>query len=1267
MIKRVAHHSTSVAGPGSDNTCSGKPAAKPCRCTVQQGLRPLQLMFGLLCFAALLAAGPVRADGILPDEAGQDGTLFQDCTYDEPAATVTCNNLNINDTGTIIAFSEPLTLNITGGLNLPEGAIINPDLPADQVNLIVGNDLNTNGENVIINASVDAGGANIGNDGSQVNGALQINGNLNVNSGGAVNGPINATGNISVNDGAIVNGDMSAAGSVTINGDGQIQGSVAAEGSVTNNGSVLGNIDAGGSVANNSGAFAFSINANGPVTNDGQVASYINAPSVSGNGVVNVTCDENENEGPCEDAPDTSIEEFCEGFAEASGFGIIGTAGFSYGSGSQIISDQDYDIDGEGNTPTPTGNVDTVQPELSPLPDFPVFSSNNNLNNVATVNPGTYGRINTNNTIEFTAGDDYFIEELSLGNNLTIRMAPGNYYIHELDWGNSIDLEIVGSGQVVIHVRDSFEAGNEIYLNAGGNAENLRINLYSGATLDIGQGNQGDDQLTLNGLIYSPDDNTTIEFGNNNDIQGGILSNGTVDVGNNTTFFYSAEIQQQVNNAVGCTVEIIGPVVPGDLDHIRLTHPERLVSCFSGVVEVEACADEDCTERFADPLSVDVTALPNTAAWQSLSSGVTAAGNQVTFELADNALLAAIENVPGGTTGYSLADSSVTPENGLRCFLPGGAETACTTEFVTAGLVFRNAAGGATLNNQAAGNLFDLQLAAVEVNTETAACEARVSNDTQEVQLGFRCTDPASCQAGIEYTIDGQSVALNDTGSGTPANLSTFNLNFDANGVATLPDNFYPDVGLLDLYAELTLEQEPGGSEPGQQDPTVTLVSADASFISYPFELRVSALDENDQLHEATTDEAGAGFLAAGESFPIVIQSLTSTGEITPNFGQENTLPELTVTFDALIYPASGMADNDSFLTIPTGNFAVEPSMAGTRRLNGVRWADVGTISLVPDFADSAGYLGAGPAEENTPGQIGRFFPNALQIQSSAVLDSCLGSDFTYMDEPAIEVELEVMAINTDGETTLNYNNDYVGAAVLELLPTDSTDPTIASANDFPGRLPPIELNDWTNGELLFSADDLSFSRLADNSPDGPFANVVLGARVLSETDNRDLTATPLLTPSGNAAPLAGSLDLRYGRLTLSDISGPETEPLPVELQAEFWNSEQNRFVVNTDDNCTAVDPQNLGIVNNPDNLSSDPLGDEHDLVAGAADPEDIQWSAPDDIGTFRFEYLAEPWLQFDWTDPDLGGEEHDDPRANAAFGLFRGNDRVIHWLERNL
>ena len=141
-----------------------------------------------------------------------------------------------------------------------------------------------------------------------------------------------------------------------------------------------------------------------------------------------------------------SLADECDDYATLAEYGVLGEDSFSSGNNSTINGST---ISGSGNTPTPTGTMQTVDetfPELDPA-TFPATGGSDisKKNEAASVAAGSYGKItfeagNTNDTIIFTGGN-YYINELELkGNKATAQLAPGDYFIEKLSMDNQTNI-----------------------------------------------------------------------------------------------------------------------------------------------------------------------------------------------------------------------------------------------------------------------------------------------------------------------------------------------------------------------------------------------------------------------------------------------------------------------------------------------------------------------------------------------------------------------------------------------------------------------------------------------------------------------------------------------------------------------------------------------------------------------------------------------------------------------------------------------------------
>ncbi|MCK5666154.1 MAG: hypothetical protein KAI17_21840, partial [Thiotrichaceae bacterium] len=167
-----------------------------------------------------------------------------------------------------------------------------------------------------------------------------------------------------------------------------------------------------------------------------------------------------------------SFSDDCTELTTLSQYGVIGQADFNAGNDSTINNNN---ITGSGNTPTPTGTSETINETFPPI-DPAVFPATGGddidvSNEAISVAADGYSKItfeagNNNKTIIFTGGN-YYIEELNLKkNNAVIQLAPGDYFIEKLNMDNKTNIILSGNGPVRLFIKESFQAGNEVNINA---------------------------------------------------------------------------------------------------------------------------------------------------------------------------------------------------------------------------------------------------------------------------------------------------------------------------------------------------------------------------------------------------------------------------------------------------------------------------------------------------------------------------------------------------------------------------------------------------------------------------------------------------------------------------------------------------------------------------------------------------------------------------------------------------------------------------------
>ncbi|MGX5913129.1 DUF6701 domain-containing protein [Aliidiomarina sp. Khilg15.8] len=674
-----------------------------------------------------------------------------------------------------------------------------------------------------------------------------------------------------------------------------------------------------------------------------------------------------------------------------------------------------------------------------------------------------------------------------------------------------------------------------------------------------------------------------------------------------------------------------------EIDHLRLTLPTELVSCYAADLLVEACLDDNCDARLSGQSSARIQASDANAEWGGADLiGSDGQGN-ADIDLTNGSGRVQLSLVEGGVVDFSKLSSTpaTLSSDDFRCY-NGTTRVNCTTEFNTAGLAFFDSDEQSPIQNQIAGTSFPATLRALQTNTMTGACEARVEG-SQTVELGYECRNPGSCIAGQRYEFNGTPVA----NGGNTVVSETVTLNFDASGTAPL-DNLYTDAGEIRLHAQLDLPAEPRGDV---TDPAVTLSGVSNPFVVKPERLVIDAPNNTD------VNQNGNGFVAAGDAFELRIRALNGQGDATPNFGNENMPVDVNARFNSVTYPDGGFGGDNE---LNTGGFIKPDSQQGRFITDTASWLEAGIITLRAELVDGD-YLGAGdipltPASDS----IGRFYPKEFVLQNSQVIDACNGG-FTYLGEDAIEVSYELNAVNTNGTITRNYDADgYAGTAEIAIA-SDSND--IADS-----RVEAPTAQSWEQGILSVFEDSVLVARAMNGSEprgEGPYPNTGLALRIEDALD-------PTLFVNDDREPLDGDLNLRFGRLLLADIAGPEDEDLRIEAQLEYWDG--NRFIVNEADNCFYMRSGNITDVQGLDGFQPPETGpDNTDLIMlsdGRTGFNSLYFESPGTPGELQFSYVAPSWLLYDW---DESGDFGQQPSAFATFGQYRGNDRIIFWLEQNL
>ncbi|MFY8273748.1 DUF6701 domain-containing protein [Pseudoalteromonas sp. SSDWG2] len=669
------------------------------------------------------------------------------------------------------------------------------------------------------------------------------------------------------------------------------------------------------------------------------------------------------------------------------------------------------------------------------------------------------------------------------------------------------------------------------------------------------------------------------------------------------------------------------------VDHFRLYHQAQTVRCLSSDIQIQACADAQCATLFTDPVDVQL----GTTLGSFIGGNVVSLNNGI-----GNANLQATQS---GIAQIGVIESSppATAFSQTQCFIGATPSASCEIEFIDAGLAFVAADGGTSLANMRAGEEQNMLLRAIRTDDATGACEARVQGE-QTLSFAMSCENPGACQASSASTINDISIGKN--AQGQSSNRVNMAVQFDAQGQAELRFN-YNDVGLIQTYATLDLPQT-------TDQPAITLNVTSNAFVSQPYSLEVTRVFDSLGGANPATQGVGSGFLAAAEPFTVQVSSFNAQQQLTPNFGLETPSQKASVQLDSLIYPSPNLA---STADLNAGSFSLTATL-GLQQSDTVSWHEAGSITIkaVPQGNTYLGYpyIGLSPHSE----VIGRFYPDHFFLANSALVNACPA--LSYMGQDSINVDWLAQARGADGDVLLNYGANYVGAATLGYVARNLA-PEQPQTN-LENRLS-IALGSWLQGEYQVNDVNAQFSRLGGAQTDGPYALLQVGLQVLSEADNRDWLDKDMVTDSVaactdcTAKSLAGTLDVRYGRLALENSYGNEFEPLQVPMQSEYWQG--STWALSNTDNCTVYDANLLEEASGDLLLSGSGVfsGGSYGSSSGMnADSQDI-------VGDYPVSYPAPSWLLWDW---DQDGNADNNPEAVLRFGSFRGNDSVINKRERN-
>lgn len=678
----------------------------------------------------------------------------------------------------------------------------------------------------------------------------------------------------------------------------------------------------------------------------------------------------------------------------------------------------------------------------------------------------------------------------------------------------------------------------------------------------------------------------------------------------------------EIDNLEVCATSIL-PY--NEIDHYRISHDGSALTCSPENIQVRACLDADCTVEFAG--NVQATFSPSGWVGGNVQTFLSGDTLQLWYTTAGTATLGVIGN-----------SSEFQATNPPRCFIGATEQTDCTLQFYDSGFLF-------DIPDHISDVTQNITLAAVRKDATTERCVPGFQNVDKDVSFWSDYLDPGSGTL---------QVRLNTNPIPTVTPTSTIRLRFNNNG-ETIIDVAYGDVGQMRLNARYE----------GSGDDAGLIMEGRDMFISRPAYFQLTIPD-----NPGASDAGGLVFTKAGADFAVEVSARNSNGNRTPNYGKEATSESVRL-IQSLVEPVGQNNPTlkgkfDSFGTDCDGN-PVSGYACGL-----FSWEEVGIIELQPEVADGS-YLGAGNTTGNSSGNVGRFIPDHFDISTNSPMFShgCPSGNFTYMGQEfgfLVDPLLTVTAYGVSGSVTGNYGNtfwkydgsltarDYThtGSEPVTLTFSTSGTPLLTGDDDYDG-----------SGEIEIIGDRLTYQK--QNPPVGPFvsrADLVLTAADLTDSDGVCYDSDGNGTCESYTIANIGDTEQRHGRLLLQNAFGPETLPLTIPVFTEYFNG--TSFVLNNADGCTSYSAVNVGLDNFQPNLNSGDTsasgggflidGLSNDLLLGA--PGEGNHGSAEVSLDLSAERLG--WLRYDWD----GDSNEDDPTAQATFGIFKGNQRLIYMRE---
>ncbi|MCG7532359.1 hypothetical protein MHM98_13560 [Psychrobium sp. MM17-31] len=722
--------------------------------------------------------------------------------------------------------------------------------------------------------------------------------------------------------------------------------------------------------------------------------------------------------------------------------------------------------------------------------------------------------------------------------------------------------------------------------------------------------------------------------------------------------------------------KIFGEVTPELVDHFRFDFSPNGLTCQASSVRLTACENASCNNK--STINTSFTLSP-AGQW----TGTDVTSDNVSFTKETDLFLSqnSLATIALGGSGFNPTPSNSTP---IQCY-NGTTPINCEIAFKDSGFLFNQIPtqiSGKPSNTEF--NKKVLTIKAVAKNSVTGVCENVFANNTDVMlQLKTNChVDIGNCSSAF-ITKEGGTSAEQINGT-----YSDVTLRFGAGSTAQYSYEYF-NAGEMSLSARKVVTLPSGDN--------AVLEDSSNSFVIKPFGFKFVFPEDSDPYDDGNPSGDFSKFKQAGQAFkitavPIMWQSgedgdpnvpSTHDGNIDANKNADDNVAVANFAGESvklahqLVLPTVAQGGNAGSFTAT--NTALDNSMAS---FVDARWNEVGIINIAADLVDG-NYRGGG----NVIGyanNVGRFYPDHFTVSNLVTGDltgQCVNQTFIgeltadgadsdsaldgalryYSTNPAMRIN----AMASDGTTVLNnYRGNFMRLQDSSVTVSPAISTNGLTVNSYKDN------RDVETGTINESAGVVTYT-MSDNDNFTFDRNTAAKIAPFSATLNfpvaqiEDLDKVVLKTGVSvtlSAASTAGH-KMVYGRIKLHNAFGPDNQALAMPVEHQLYNGTE--FVTNTviGNGCSyPVTPSS------DFTLGTSPFGD----ITAASLTTPLTWQsglgrlllpASNFSGELPMEMDVPTWLRFDWDNKPATADTN--PNANAVFGRYRGNDRVINWRER--